>query len=108
MGLYVVSPTPRHLEGLDLGLCGATILKNGEPEAFGAGIACMGHPLNALRFAAKERAELGSPLKAGDVVLVGGLTPAIPVQPKDHVVLNISGVGTTEMRFTDRNGKVQK
>lgn len=98
-GLFVVGTTPRKLDGLDLRLCGATLRKNGIVESTGAGIACLGHPLNAVAWLANTLGAMGSGIKAGEIVLSGALGPVTPVKAGDYLVADISGLGRCSVRF---------
>ena len=67
----------------DLGACPVRLLRNGATVGTGTGEAAMGHPLHALEWLV---AALGDDaLRPGDVVLTGGLTAAVPVEPGDTV-----------------------
>ncbi len=99
-GLFVLGTRPVRLEALDLRLCGMVLEKNGEPVSFGAGAACLGNPLHALGWLAARMAEVGRPLKAGDVVLAGALGPMVGVAPGDTVEARIEGLGTVRVGFS--------
>jgi 2-keto-4-pentenoate hydratase len=96
-GLYVLGSPPRSLTGLDLAAAGMVLKRNGRPVSFGAGAACLGHPLNAALWLARTCARLGSGLKAGDVVLTGALGPMVPVKPGDMLEAVISGLGAARL-----------
>lgn len=98
-GLFVLGDSPVRLDGLDLRLCGMVLEVNGEPASFGAGAACLGHPLHALGWLARTMAELGRPLEAGDVVLAGALGPMAAVREGDRVEARIAGVGDVRVGF---------
>jgi 2-oxopent-4-enoate/cis-2-oxohex-4-enoate hydratase len=42
---------------------------------------------------------LGTPLKAGEVVLSGSLVPLQPVKAGDYMSVSIGGMGRTAVRF---------
>lgn len=98
-GLYVLGGTPRSLDGLDLQMCGMTLEKDGEAVSFGTGMACLGHPLQAVRWLAATMVRAGRPLQAGDVVLSGALGPMTAVSPGSNVEMRISGIGSAIVSF---------
>ncbi|HZD01873.1 MAG TPA: fumarylacetoacetate hydrolase family protein [Actinomycetes bacterium] len=99
--MFVLGTTLRSLRDpdLDLRLAGMVMERHGEPVVFGAGAACLGNPLNALRWLAATMAEAGRPLAAGDVVLSGALGPMLPVAPGDRFEARISGLGSVRVGF---------
>lgn len=98
-GLFVLGTRPVRLDAIDLRLCGMVLEKNGEPTSFGAGAACLGNPLHALGWLAAKMAEVGRPLKGGDIILAGALGPMVPVSPGDTVEARIEGLGTVRVGF---------
>lgn len=98
-GLYVLGCTPRSLRGLDLQLCGMTLEKDGEGVAFGTGLACLGHPLQAVRWLAATMVQAGRPIGPGDVILSGALGPMVAVAAGNAVEVRISGVGSVAVTF---------
>lgn len=98
-GLYVLGNEPRKLDGLDLRLCGMVMEIKGEPVSTGAGVACLGHPLNAVWWLARVMVKAGRPLKAGDTVLSGALGPMVPVQWGSIVEARIEGLGSVRAAF---------
>ena len=99
---YVLGSTPRKLGDIDLRLCGMALMRRGEPVSTGAGAACLGHPLNAVSWLARTMAELGAPLRAGDLVLSGALGPMVAVQPGDVFDAHINGLGSVTAVFEAR------
>jgi 2-keto-4-pentenoate hydratase len=61
------------------------LLHNGDTVAEGTGAAAMGHPLQALDWLRRTLALEHHALRPGDVVITGGLTMAVPVEPGDVV-----------------------
>ena len=92
-GVYVLGLEPRRIGDLSLAACGMDFRKNGVTASVGAGVACLGNPLSAAYWLAKTMAELGQPLRAGDVVMSGALGPMVPVGAGDRVEVDISGLG---------------
>jgi 2-keto-4-pentenoate hydratase len=98
-GVYVLGTRPARLRDFDPRLCGMVLERRGEPESVGAGAACLGNPLSAVRWLARTMVERGEPLRAGDVVLSGALGPLIPIRAGDVLELRISGVGEVRAVF---------
>lgn len=98
-GLYVLGSRPVRLTDFDSVLCGMVTEKFGEPVSVGAGIACMGSPLNAALWLAKMMAEVGMPLRAGDTILSGALGPMVAAAPGDVFDVRIQGLGSVRAAF---------
>lgn len=98
-GLYVLGAEPRKLGSFDLRLCGGVMESRGEPLSVGAGVACMGNPLNAALWLAKVMVKTGRPLRAGDVILSGALGPMVAAQPGDTFDVRINGLGSVRAAF---------
>jgi len=96
---YVLGSTPRKLDELDLRLCGMVMSRRGEPVSVGAGAACLGNPINAVVWLARTMTRLGTPLRAGQLVLSGALGPMVPVRPGDVFEAHINGLGTVRANF---------
>jgi 2-oxo-3-hexenedioate decarboxylase len=95
-GRYVVgAPVPP--DGIDLRLAGVVLEHNGEVTATAAGAAALGHPAAAVAWLVRELAAAGDGLRAGQIVLSGGLTAAVPLRPGDVVVATIDRLGTIEL-----------
>ena len=89
--------TPVPLTGIDLRVVGVVLEHNGEVVATASGAASLGHPAAAVAWMVRRMAADGEGLRAGDVVLSGGLTAAVPVAPGDVVVASIDRIGTLEL-----------
>ena len=74
---------------------------NGEERSSGNGAACLGDPLEALRWLAVQAARFGDPLRAGHLILSGALGPFVPFAPGDRVEASISGFDTLSVEFEE-------
>jgi 2-keto-4-pentenoate hydratase len=96
---YVLGHEPHALRDVDLALCGMVLERHGEQVSFGAGAACLGHPLNATLWLARKMAATGRPLSAGDLVMSGALGPMVTARPGDIFDLKINGLGSVRAAF---------
>ncbi|MBN4667765.1 fumarylacetoacetate hydrolase family protein [Pandoraea nosoerga] len=96
---YVLGNTPRQLSEFDARMCGMVLERRGEPVSVGAGAACLGSPINAVVWLARTMAAVGTPLKAGDLVLSGALGPMAAVTPGDIFETRINGLGSVRAVF---------
>jgi 2-oxo-3-hexenedioate decarboxylase len=83
--------------GIDLRLVGVVLEKNGKVMATASGAASLGHPAAATAWLVRRLALEGGGLRAGDVVLSGGLTAAVPVSRGDVVVASADRLGSVEL-----------
>jgi 2-oxo-3-hexenedioate decarboxylase len=95
-GRYVVG-APVVPAGIDLRLVGVVLEHNGEVVATASGSAALGHPAAAAAWLVRARHAQGEGLCAGEIVLSGGLTAAVPIRPGDTVVATIDRLGTIEL-----------
>ncbi len=84
---------------LDLRTLGVVLEKNGQPVAFGAGAAVLGHPAAAVAMLANMLGEKGEEIPAGTLILSGGITEAVAVEAGDAVTLRVQGLGSVSVRF---------
>lgn len=97
---YVVGANGRRLDEIgDRTTLGLTLVQNGQLMATGASAAVMGDPAEAVALVAQIVGSLGSQIKAGQIVLSGGITAAIPVQPGDHVSARFQQLGVVDISF---------
>jgi len=100
-GLYVVGAEGRPLSELEPRDVEMSLTINGEVRSSGTGAACLGDPLEALRWLAVQAARFGDPLRAGHLVLSGALGPFVPFAPGDRVVATISGFAPLSVQFEE-------
>jgi 2-oxo-3-hexenedioate decarboxylase len=96
---YVVGGRTRRLSEIDLLTEGVVLTRNGQVAEVGAGAAVLGDPLEAVVMLANQRAELGTEIPAGCMVMTGGITAAIHVHVGDVVVVHYQSLGAVRMRF---------
>ena len=98
-GLYGLGQSPKRIGDFDQRLCGMVMFRNGDPVSYGAGVACMGSPLNAMLWLARTLAKTGRPVGPGDVVLSGALGPSVEVEAGDVFEAHVSGLGSVRIAF---------
>ena len=96
---FVVGGCMGDVADRDLRTTGIVLEKNGEPVAFGAGAAVLGHPAAAIAMLANMLGERGEEIPAGTLILSGGITEAVAVQSGDDVTLRVQGLGSVSVRF---------
>ncbi|MDM0022047.1 2-oxo-3-hexenedioate decarboxylase [Variovorax saccharolyticus] len=96
---FVVGGRPLPVAEVDLRTVGIVLEKNGEPVAFGAGAAVLGHPAAAIAMLANHLGARGEEIPAGTLILSGGITEAVAVKAGDSVTLRVQGMGSVGLRF---------
>jgi 2-oxo-3-hexenedioate decarboxylase len=81
----------------DLRLLGVVLRKNGAVVATAAGAAALGHPAASIAWLVDRLAERGERLAPGSVVLSGGLTDAVPLEPGTVVTAEVEELGSVEV-----------
>ena len=97
---FVLGGRPVLLRDVDLGACAMTLAQDGEVLSRGNGSACLGHPLNAAAWLADRMVQLGTPLRAGDIVLTGALGPMVAVRQPGTYTVQIEGLGSVRAAFS--------
>lgn len=98
-GGFVLGSRVLNLEGLDLRYLGMFIEKNGLLQSSGTAVEVMGNPLNAVAWLANQLAEHNTRLKAGDIILSGAITGAVPVANGDVINVSFNKLGNIQVRF---------
>ncbi|NYV77077.1 MULTISPECIES: 2-keto-4-pentenoate hydratase [Streptomyces] len=99
-GGYVLGSQRVPLADFDPVAAEMTMTIDGETVSTGNGAACLGDPVNALVWLARQARELGSPLRAGQVILSGALGPMRPVAAGNAVRATVTGLGTVSVTFS--------
>ena len=73
---------------------------DGDEVSTGNGAACLGDPINALVWLARQARDLGEPLRSGQVILSGALGPMRPIEPGAQVEAHITGLGSVTMALS--------
>jgi 2-keto-4-pentenoate hydratase len=100
-GLFVIGADGKPLSDFAPVDVQMTLTVNGEVRSSGNGAACLGDPLEALRWLAVQCHRFRDPLRAGQVVLSGALGPFVPFASGDQVVASISGFEPLSVSFKE-------
>ena len=98
-GAFVLGTERRTLKTLDLLGCGMTLESRGVGLSTGIGANCMGNPLAAMAWLAGRLSKLGTPLRAGQVILSGALGPMVTAAPGERYTAQIAGLGKVVAAF---------
>lgn len=98
-GAIVVGTTPLDIDLNDLPKVLCTLLVGSEERASGEGKDVMGHPLEPLAWLARVLAEQGDCLKAGQIILTGSFTQALPVVAGEKITARYEGFGELNLTF---------
>jgi 2-keto-4-pentenoate hydratase len=99
--LYVVGTDGRTLDELEPVDVEMSLTIDGEERSAGNGAACLGDPLEALRWLAVQAHRFGDPLRAGHLILSGALGPFVPFAPGNRVTASISGFSPLSVQFEE-------
>lgn len=101
-GFVLGEPTAgnsRQVDALDLPAMTGRLLVNGQEVAAGTGAEVLGHPAAAVAWLANTLDRRGIALEAGQVVLPGACTRAVPVARGDVVTAGFDGLGDVAVSF---------
>lgn len=87
-------------DDIDLLLEAVVLSVNGQVVSTATGAAVQGHPAEALALAANELGRRGQAIEAGEVVLTGGMTDAVPVTAGDHIIAEFTHLGVLALTGT--------
>ncbi len=98
--LFVMGTQPRLLREVNLRDARMQLTRGEERVSEGSGAACLGNPLHATLWLARKMAEVGRPLRAGDIVLSGALGPMATPRAGDVFTATIEGLGCVSLGFS--------
>ena len=96
-GAYVLGTETKTLEEFVPKDVEMSMSIDGDEVSTGNGAACLGDPLNALAWLARQARDLGEPLRAGQIILSGALGPMKPIEPGAQIEAHITGLGSVSM-----------
>ncbi len=99
-GAFVLGRERHAIDG-DLSGAAMRMDRGDERVSEGMGADCMGSPLRAVAWLARTCAALGSPLRAGEIVLSGALGRVVDARPGDRFSAEIADVGSVSIAFGD-------
>jgi 2-oxo-3-hexenedioate decarboxylase len=94
----VVTGSRAPVGGLDLAAIECELHVNRERVASARGDAVLGHPARAVAWVAQELARAGRSLPAGSIVLSGGMTDFVALNPGDAVEAVFGGLGIVALQ----------
>ncbi len=98
-GRFVVGAAHRTLDEFTPVEASMIMSVDGDQVSSGTGAACLGDPLNALRWLAITARDFGAPLRAGEVILSGALGPMAAITGPCAVTAEITGLGSVTVTF---------
>ena len=98
-GLIVLGHTWVLPDSVDLTTCRMVVEHNDKKVATGMGAEALGSPAHCVAWLANTLSDLGTPLRAGEIILSGSLVPLLPVQAGDHLRVSLEGMGEAQVRF---------
>ena len=98
--MYVLGNNQTKLTDIDLKMVGMTFFKNGKLVNSGIGAAALGDPAKCVAWLANKLAAYEITLKAGEVILSGALSAAIPAAPGDSFTAKFSHFGEVTVTFS--------
>jgi 2-keto-4-pentenoate hydratase len=97
-GRVVVGESFRDVTDVDLAMESIVVSVNGEIAETGVGADIMGHPARAVSWLGNRLGERDDHLEAGELVMSGGITAAIDIEPGDVYSVQFANIGSIELR----------
>jgi len=96
---WVIGHQPVKLDKIDLLNCKMVMKNKKKIVSKGVGKNCLGSPINATLWLAQQMVKMGSPMKAGDLILTGALGPMVAAKAGDSFHVTIEGAGEVSVNF---------
>ncbi|RID88216.1 2-keto-4-pentenoate hydratase [Peribacillus asahii] len=95
----IIGGKPTKLDEVDLTHIGMAVYKNGQFLDSAAGAAVMGNPLIAVAWLANALGKYDIALHAGEIVLSGALSAAVPIEDGDTFTAEFAHIGSVTASF---------
>ncbi|WP_338751286.1 2-keto-4-pentenoate hydratase [Bacillus sp. FJAT-52991] len=95
----IIGGKPTKLDQVNISHIGMAVYKNGAYSDSAAGAAVMGNPARAVAWLANALGEYDISLHAGEVILSGALSKAVPVESGDQWTVEFDHIGSTSVTF---------
>lgn len=93
-GAFVLGPVACSPFDIDLALEAVLVEADGKVIDSATGAAVQSHPAEALALAANDLGRRGKAIEAGQIVLTGGMTDAVPAGPGSRIAFHFSTLGS--------------
>lgn len=100
-GAIAVGSVPLSVSPQDLGDVACSLLIDGHIVGTGTGADVLGHPAAPLAWLANVLGEQGVALEAGQLILPGSFTKAMPVVANSSATADFGALGSLTIHFTD-------
>ena len=97
---YVLGHSPKRLTEVDVVGIQMKLSKNDEVVSEGTGASCLGSPLNATLWLAQKMVSVGTPLRAGELILSGAVGPMVSVAEGDVISARFENFGSVSVEFS--------
>lgn len=98
---FIVGETMTKPDGLRLEELNVSLVINGEVRDTGTGAAVLGHPAVSVAMLANMLSQYNEVVKAGDIILTGGITQAVMLKAGDSVTTKIDVLGEVHFQVTE-------
>jgi 2-keto-4-pentenoate hydratase len=100
-GAFVLGSERKRLTEFEPRAVRMSMAVDGVEVSTGTGEACLGDPVAAVVWLARQAQELGEPLRAGQVILSGALGPMHPISPGNTIHCTVSDLGTVSFTLAE-------